>query len=109
MNLKSLKLILVSTPIGYLGSGKGGGVELTLTSLIKGLNALGHRITLIAPEESIIPSDCSEISIKYVSGIDQPSWQHQDQLSPIQIPFNGVLPKLWEVAGPPRIYQAPSF
>ena len=34
---KQLKLILVSTPIGYLGSGKGGGVELTIVSLIKGL------------------------------------------------------------------------
>ena len=25
-----------------------------------------------------------------------PSWQHQDKLSPILIPSNGVLPKLWE-------------
>ncbi len=98
MNLKSLKLILVSTPIGYIGSGKGGGVELTLISLIKGLTSLGHQITLIAPEGSTITSDLSNISIKYVSGLDQPSWQHQDQLAPIQIPYDGLLPKLWEVA-----------
>ena len=49
---KQLKLILVSTPIGYLGSGKGGGVELTIISLIKGLILLGHKIILIAPKGS---------------------------------------------------------
>jgi len=49
---KQLKLILVSTPIGYLGSGRGGGVELTITSLIKGLILLGHKIILVAPKGS---------------------------------------------------------
>ncbi len=44
---KNLKLILVSTPIGYLGSGKGGGVELTIISLIKGLILLGNKIILV--------------------------------------------------------------
>ena len=42
-----LELVLVSTPIGYLGSGRGGGVELTMRSLIKGLLSLGHKIILI--------------------------------------------------------------
>ena len=36
-----LDLVLLSTPIGALGSGRGGGVELTLTSLI-----LQTRITI---------------------------------------------------------------
>ena len=40
---KQLKLILVSTPIGYLGSGKGGGVELTILSLVKGLISLDKK------------------------------------------------------------------
>ena len=98
MNYEKLKLVLVSTPIGYLGSGKGGGVELTLISLIKGLVSLGHELVLVAPEGSILPADCMGIEIRHVSGIDQPSWQHQDSNSPVQIPLNGVLPKLWEVA-----------
>mgnify|MGYP007045154579 CR=1 FL=1 len=34
MTSRPLDLILVSTPIGVLGSGKGGGVELTLSSLL---------------------------------------------------------------------------
>ncbi len=91
-----LNLIFVSTPIGYLGSGKGGGVELTLVSLIKGLISLGHKITLVAPKGSKLPFESNNIEIRLVDGIDQPSWQHQEKLDPILIPSNGVLPKLWE-------------
>ena len=98
MILKPLKLVLVSTPIGYLGSGKGGGVELTVISLIKGLVSLGHHVTLVAPQGSFLPSDCSEVEIRHVSGNDQPSWQHQDSLAPITIPLDGLLPGLWDVA-----------
>ena len=58
-----LELVLVSTPIGYLGSGRGGGVELTMRSLIKGLLALEHKITLIAPEGSVLPADCADAEI----------------------------------------------
>jgi len=32
-----MRIVLISTPIGFLGSGKGGGVELTLNSLVSGL------------------------------------------------------------------------
>tara|TARA_Y100001968_G_scaffold306358_1_gene323112 strand:- start:598 stop:1689 length:1092 start_codon:yes stop_codon:yes gene_type:complete len=98
MYSKVLKLVLVSTPIGYLGSGKGGGVELTLISLIKGLVSLGHKIILVAPKGSSLPEDCVDVEIKYVDGIDQPSWQHQLPNSSIQIPLDGLLPKLWEEA-----------
>tara|TARA_Y100001968_G_scaffold251771_1_gene237011 strand:+ start:980 stop:2071 length:1092 start_codon:yes stop_codon:yes gene_type:complete len=98
MSSEFLKLVLVSTPIGFVGSGKGGGVELTLISLIRGLISLGHEITLITPEKSFLPEDCASVQIKYVSGIDQPSWQHQKQNSPITIPSNSVLPRLWKLA-----------
>ncbi|MAR52230.1 MAG: glycosyl transferase [Propionibacteriaceae bacterium] len=94
----SLNLILVSTPIGHLGSGRGGGVELTLTSLLRGLASRGHRITLIAPGESVVPEDCSNITLHRARGIDQPSWQHADAEASIQIPCEGVLPRLWDLA-----------
>ena len=95
---KQLKLILVSTPVGYLGSGKGGGVELTIISLIKGLILLGHKIILIAPKGSKLPFDSKLLEIILVDGIDQPSWQHQKETDPVLIPSNSVLPKLWETA-----------
>ncbi len=94
---KQLKLMLVSTPIGFLGSGKGGGVELTIISLIKGLILLGHKITLVAPKGSKLPFDSENLEIILIDGIDQPSWQHQKRNDPVLIPFNSVLPKLWEV------------
>ena len=43
---------MISTPIGFLGSGKGGGVELTLNSLVSGLLSLGHSVEVIAPKNS---------------------------------------------------------
>jgi len=93
---KQLKLILVSTPIGYLGSGKGGGVELTIISLIKGLVLLGHKIILLAPKGSKVPFENKNLEIRLIDGIDQPSWQHQKKTDPVLIPSNSVLPKLWE-------------
>ncbi len=98
MSSSSLKLVLVSTPIGHLGSGRGGGVELTICSLLKGLISLGHDLTLVTPAGSLLPNECSEIQIKEFSGLDQPSWQHCDPNCSASIPFQGVLPKLWEEA-----------
>ena len=97
MSNKQLKLILVSTPIGYLGSGKGGGVELTIISLIKGLIILGHKIILVAPKGSKLPFESENLEIRLIDGMDQPSWQHQKETAPVLIPSNSVLPKLWEV------------
>ena len=93
---KQLKLILVSTPIGYLGSGKGGGVELTIFSLIKGLISLGHKIILIAPKGSKLPFESELLEIRLIDGVDQPSWQHQNRKDPVLIPSKSVLPNLWE-------------
>ena len=93
---KKLKLILVSTPIGYLSSGKGGGVELTIVSLIKGLISLGHKIILVAPKGSKLPFKSELLKIRLVDGVDQPSWQHQKKTDPVIIPSNSVLAKLWE-------------
>ena len=96
MTIKPLKIVLVSTPIGCLGSGEGGGVEITLNSLLMGLSGRGHEITLFAPEGSKIPKDLNEVKLKEFKGQSQISWQHQDLDSPILIPFNGVLPRMWE-------------
>ena len=43
-----MRIVLISTPIGFLGSGKGGGVELTLNSLVSGLIALGHSVDAVS-------------------------------------------------------------
>ena len=73
MSTPPLDLILVSTPIGHLGSGRGGGVELTLTSLLRGLAARGHRITLVAPNGSVAPDDCPGLALHTAGGQINPA------------------------------------
>ena len=47
-----MNIVLISTPIGFLSSGRGGGVELTLNSLVSGLVAQGHSVEVVAPKKS---------------------------------------------------------
>ncbi|BEV35928.1 glycosyltransferase [Synechococcus sp. M16CYN] len=98
MTVHPLRLVLVNTPIGALGSGRGGGVELTLTSLVQGLILQNHRVTLISAMGSQLPSRCSAADLVEVDGVDQPSWQHANSKSSVIIPRNGLLPALWKAA-----------
>ena len=98
MHCEPLHLVLVSTPIGALGSGRGGGVELTLASLVRGLLGRGHQLTLVAPEGSLSPQPSSSLHLETVAGVDQPSWQHAAHQAPMTIPADGLLPRLWDRA-----------
>ena len=98
MDHRSLHLVLINTPIGALGSGRGGGVELTLRSLVQGLLARGHRLTVVAGAGSTLPFSDSRLDLLEVSGCDQPSWQHSDHAADITIPADGMLPRLLERA-----------
>ena len=89
-----LDLVLLSTPIGALGSGRGGGVELTLTSLMQGLADRGHRLTLIAADGSCLPAGCEAVDLVTLPGADQPSWQHAAEDAPVVIPRSGLLPSM---------------
>ena len=73
-----MRLTIISTPIGYLGSGRGGGVELTLNSLVSGLLKQNHNINVIAPNDSYLSESCRSANLFTVKGSAQKSWQHQD-------------------------------
>ena len=73
-----MNLILLSTPIGYLGSGKGGGVELTLNSLVTGLLRKGHSVKVVAPKNSKLNNINNSADLYCVDGLEQESWQHKD-------------------------------
>ena len=73
-----MRIVLISTPIGFLGSGKGGGVELTLNSLVSGLLSLGHSVEVIAPINSKLFKSNEKAKLYFVEGEDQISWQHQN-------------------------------
>ena len=98
MTSAPLDLVLVSTPIGALGSGRGGGVELTLTSLLRGLAQRGHRLRLVAAEGSRLPEGCESVQLLTAAGCDQPSWQHAEADSGVMIPRHGLMPALWSKA-----------
>ena len=86
-----MRIVLISTPLGFLGSGKGGGVELTLNSLVSGLLSLGHTVDIVAPKNSKLNKDNEKAKLHFVEGEDQISWQHQNYNSPVTIPDNSLL------------------
>jgi len=91
-----MRIVLISTPIGFLGSGKGGGVELTLNSLVSGLLSLGHSVDVIAPANSKLHKGNEKAKLHFVEGEDQISWQHQNYNSPVTIPDNSLLAGMLE-------------
>jgi len=91
-----MRIVLISTPIGFIGSGKGGGVELTLNSLVSGLLSLGHSVEVIAPKNSKLHESNEKAKLHFVDGEDQISWQHQNYNSPVSIPDNSLLAGMLE-------------
>ncbi len=91
-----MRIVLISTPIGFIGSGKGGGVELTLNSLVSGLISLGHSVEVIAPKNSKLNTINEKAKLHFVEGEDQISWQHQNYNSPVSIPDNSLLAEMLE-------------
>ena len=91
-----MRIVLISTPIGFLGSGKGGGVELTLNSLVSGLLSLGHSVDIVVPKNSKLHKNNEKAKLHFVEGEDQISCQHQNYNSPVTIPDNSLLAGMLE-------------
>jgi UDP-glucose:tetrahydrobiopterin glucosyltransferase len=88
----ALRVLIASTPVGPLGSGVGGGVELTLHSLVYGLSARGHRVEVVAPAGSLHVGTV----VHQVEGVPQPSSQLADRSAPVELPVGSVLAAMWE-------------
>lgn len=91
---KKLQLLFVSTPVGALGSGVGGGVELTLKNFAEELQRRGHGIKIVAP----VGSNTGNIPLKEIEGSLQTAAQTQGRETPIILPENSVLEKMWDYA-----------
>jgi UDP-glucose:tetrahydrobiopterin glucosyltransferase len=92
--MRSLKILFVSTSVGALSTGLGGGVELTLKNLAIALSAKGHSVTVVAPDGSILVG----FSIVEIPGILQVIAQSQGREATIEMPANSVLANMWEYA-----------
>ena len=86
------RILICSTPVGPLGSGVGGGVELTLHSLVLGLSGLGHDVEVLAPAGSLqVGSRTHQIP----GGLQVPS-QNEGRDASISMPPSPVLAAMWE-------------
>ncbi|MCX7594275.1 MAG: glycosyltransferase family 4 protein [Fischerella sp.] len=91
---KSLKLLFVSTPVGPLGTGLGGGVELTLYNVAQQMIQRGHQLQIVAPAGST----WDFYPLVQIPGNLQIIAQSQERTAPIIIPENSVLAKMWDYA-----------
>ncbi len=90
--MESLRLLLVSSPVGPLGSGLGGGVELTLRNIATELVWRGHQITIVGTQGS---TDWG-MPIVEISGKLQTSALGQGRDTPTIITPSSVLSNFWE-------------
>jgi UDP-glucose:tetrahydrobiopterin glucosyltransferase len=90
---KQLKLLFLSTPVGALGSGIGGGVELTLYNLAQEMQQRGHKLQIVAPAGSKLSLD---VPIQEILGNCQVAAQTQIRDVPIRMPKDPVLGNMCE-------------
>lgn len=92
--MSPLKILLLSTSVGALGSGLGGGVELTLQNIARSLVDRHHSIVVVAPEGSTLES----IPLVTIAGNLQITAQSQDRNALVTLPQNSVLGNMWDYA-----------
>lgn len=90
--MASKSILICSTPVGPLGSGVGGGVELTLHGLVLGLSSRGHRVEVLAPAGSLHVGARTH----QIPGNLQTSSQTEGRDAPIAMPPSPVLGSMWE-------------
>ncbi|MDJ0574039.1 MAG: glycosyltransferase family 4 protein [Xenococcaceae cyanobacterium MO_234.B1] len=89
-----LKLLFISTPVGALGTGQGGGVELTIQNVAQELQQRGYKIEVVAPIGSVLHN----IPVKEIPGNLQIAVQTQGRDTPICLPPNSALANMLDYA-----------
>ncbi|MEL6495377.1 MAG: glycosyltransferase family 4 protein [Cyanobacteria bacterium J06623_7] len=84
----------MSTSVGALGSGEGGGVELTVQNLVRELVVRGHQLEVVAPQGSWL----TDITVTKIEGKLQIPVQTQSRDVPFCLPDNSVLANMWSYA-----------
>jgi UDP-glucose:tetrahydrobiopterin glucosyltransferase len=89
-----LQLLIMSTSVGALGTGLGGGVELTLRNLAIEMRQRGHGVHIVAPAGS----ELVDFPITQIRGNLQTTAQTQAISDPISMPKDPVLANMWNYA-----------
>lgn len=89
-----LKLLFLSTSVGPLGSGMGGGVELTLKNIAQALRDRDHSITIVTPAGSILQG----FPVIEIPGRLQSTVQSEGRDAWVALPPESVLVNMWSYA-----------
>ena len=92
--LGSSRFLVLSTPVGPLGSGIGGGVEMTLRNLVQCLTNRGHWVDVVAPAGSV-PLGDTLYEIPRQPANHQPRPYSRTCPRHIHLPSDGVMAILW--------------
>lgn len=88
-----MRIVLLSTSVGPIGSGIGGGVELTLRTLADQLKHRGHEVTVVAPRGSSL---LGHRVLEAAGALHVPS-QTLDRTAPLAVPPDSVLANMWSI------------
>jgi len=86
-----VRIVFLSTSVGALGSGIGGGVELTLRTLADQLKRRGHEVTVVAPRGSLLRGH----RVLQVEGALHVPSQTLNRAASLVIPRDSVLVNMW--------------
>ncbi len=94
--IKPIRILYLTSPVGPLGSGEGGGVETTLMNLTPVLAQRGHMVGIVAPEGSVAPAP--SVRVYQVKG-KLPQYATTAARNAATISQSeGVLEQMWEMA-----------
>jgi UDP-glucose:tetrahydrobiopterin glucosyltransferase len=98
---RPVRIALVSTPVSPIGGGVGGGVELTIGVIGRGLVELGHDVTVVAPQGSAMDG----VGVIGCTGSLHTPVQRSTRTDLIQFPGDTVLGSMWRAV----LQKQPSF
>jgi UDP-glucose:tetrahydrobiopterin glucosyltransferase len=92
--IEKMRLLFISTPVGPIGSGIGGGVEIVLSSLAKSFKKQAHDVEVVAPRGSKIDA----IKVHQFDGELHIPIQRLKRNDSIPTPIDSVLVNMWKYA-----------
>jgi UDP-glucose:tetrahydrobiopterin glucosyltransferase len=93
-SIMPLKILIVSTPAGPIGSGLGGGLETTLLLLTRELDRRGHTVATLAPEGSVgLAGVTIQVPGRWAASVTRMDRPHVQTVS-----ADGYLERSWEQA-----------
>lgn len=87
-----MRILFLSTSVGAIGSGIGGGVELTLRTLANGLVERGHVVNIVAPRGSVVIGH----RVFEVDGVLHVPSQSLERSEKLVVPNDSVLVNMWD-------------